>query len=567
MAKRTTGNGAREKVGGQRGRTSNVTKKLGWRERGPFLCALMTIQLALIAFFLASIWPGLGMPYDDSWIHLTFVRNLAENGVLGFNDGEWSGGTTSLLWDVLLAPVYWLSGRILGTAYLIGTGCYLMAGVALYLLLEFAFQPTAWGRGLALAGAVGFATIGPVLYLALSGMETLLFLTLALWSLVAFMRGRYGWTGGLLAALCITRIEGLGLVFVLVLTVLVTTLRDRRQGGRRRVRSVLWMVVPPVLILFLYLGLNRWITGRFMPTTLAGRKWLCGLPDKWMLFSLKRARFFVRDWGRLLSNFVFADGGWAPWAVVVGLALVGLVDALRRAMTRQPGNLGPGLLVGWLFAHNLAYLMMFPAASARYQAPNLVGLPALAAVGAYAVVRVLRENHQSWAAALVGLAIVACLLPGSISYRQVYADNVSHINRVHVSAGQWVAVHLAPNALVAAFDVGAVRYVGNRRTLDLGGLVDARFTHEYLIPGRVGDYLYEQGATHLVMPEPAQEGQTDIGKRLGLETSTSSVHMRFRPLAEFQVPPYIRPPFDVLPYHFYTAYRRIVVYEIEYLDR
>jgi hypothetical protein len=133
-----------------------------------------------------------------------------------------------------------------------------------------------------------------------------------------------------------------------------------------------------------------------------------------------------------------------------------------------------------------------------------------------------------------------------------------------VAAGRWVAEHLPSDALVAAFDVGAVRYFGNRRTLDLGGLMDAQFTRQYLIPRRVGDYVYEQRATHLVMPEPARNGQGNIGENLGLY---SSVHMRFRPLVEYVVPPYIRPPFDVLPYHVETAYRRIVVYEIEYLDR
>jgi hypothetical protein len=356
------------------------------------------------------------------------------------------------------------------------------------------------------------------------------------------------------------------LVFLLALVAFVASIRNWRRE-ERRVRFFLLVAGPAALVFCLYLGLNWRISGRLMPTTLAGRKWLWGLPDGWLLFSPERARFFLRDWGRLIARFVFADSGWVPLVIVAGLALVGLVETLRRAVHHKSGYLGPVLLVGWVLVHNLAYLLFLPAASVRYQASNLAALLALAAVGAHALARVFQERHRSWAAALAGLAIVGCLLPGSVAYRQVYADNVAHINRVHVSAGQWVAAQLAPDAVVAAFDVGAVGYVGGRRTLDLGGLMDAQFTREYLIPGRVGDYLYQQGATHLVMPEPAREGQTDIGKRLGLASSAASARLRFRSLIEFQVPPYIRPPFDVLPYHFYTAYRRIVVYEIEYLDR
>jgi hypothetical protein len=297
---------------------------------------------------------------------------------------------------------------------------------------------------------------------------------------------------------------------------------------------------------------------------LAGRKWLWGLPDAGFLFSPERTRFFLRDWGRLIAHFVFANAGWAPLLLVAGLAIVGLADTVRRAVRRQPGSLGVILLVGWVLAHNLAYLVLLPAASARYQAPNLVVLPALAAVGAHALVCAFRERHRGWLAVMSGLGIVACLVPGCVAYRQVYADNVNHINRVHVAAGRWVATHVPSDAVVAAFDVGAVRYVGERQTLDLGGLMDARFTREYLYPGRVDDYVSRKRATHLVMPEPAREGQTDIGKRLGLDTSASTGEMRFRPLIEYLVPPYIREPFTALPYQFYTAYRRIVIYEIEY---
>ena len=73
-----------------------MTKRLDWRGRVLPLCVLLVVQLGFVIFFLSGIWPDLGMPFDDSWIHLAFVRKLAENGVIGFNDGEWSGCTTSL---------------------------------------------------------------------------------------------------------------------------------------------------------------------------------------------------------------------------------------------------------------------------------------------------------------------------------------------------------------------------------------------------------------------------------------------------------------------------------------
>jgi hypothetical protein len=503
--------------------------------------------------------PTGGVPFDDAWIHFVFARNLAERGEVSFNPGQWSGGTTSLLWDLLLALGYWLSGRMLTTAYVLGGICYLVAAAALFILLAEALGQTGEGREVALAAAIGFSTIGFVPYLALSGMDTLLFLALALGSLAVFVRHNYHLASWLLGALILTRIEGLGLAMLLALAACGRDLRHRQW------RQLLGIIVPPMLILGLYLTFNWKVTGYFLPTTMAGRKWLWGLPEGWLAFSPGRTRGFLQDWRRLIIHFILADGGRIPVLFLGASGAIGLIGVLVRAIHRQPGMLGVALLVAWAFIHNLAYLLLAPSASARHQAPNLVLLPTLAAMGLFTLIRVLRPHYRQWIATLGGLAMCICLLPGMIAYRQVFADNVAHINRVHVAAGQWVAAHLPDDAVVAAFDIGAIRYVGDRQILDLGGLIDVRFVYEYLYPARVADYLYEKGATYLAMPEPAQLGQTDIAARLGLMEDELVARVRFHPLATFEIPPYIRPPFTSLSYQFYPAYRKVTIYEIEWL--
>lgn len=532
-------------------------EKSDWRSSLLCLGILWTVQILLIAYYLWGVLPVGGMPFDDAWIHFVVARNLIEHGEVSFNPGQWSGGTTSLLWDILLALGYGLSDQMLTTAYVLGGGCYLLAGTALFFLLVTTLGQTAQGRGVALAAALGFALIGFVPYLALSGMDTLLFLALALSSLAAFVRGHYRLTGWLLAAVMITRIEGLGVALLLGLAALVESWR------RPRGQLVLQILIPPGLALGLYLLFNWTVTGYLLPTTMAGRKWLVGLPEDWWAFSLERTTVFLSHWERLITHFVLADSGWIPTLLLGGLVTIGLIEALVGGAHRQRTSLGVGLLIAWVLEHNLAYLLLMPTAVARYQAPNLILLPTLAAVGVLALLRVFRRGLHQWAAALAGLAMVACLLPGTIAYRKVFADNVDHINRVHVAAGQWIASHLPSNAVVAAFDIGAISYFGDRWTLDLGGLTDIRFVRQYLYPGRVADYLHEKGATHLAMPEPARPGQTDIGARLGLVQDEAAGRLRLHPLVTFEVPPYIHPPFTSLYYQFYTAYRRITIYEIE----
>lgn len=101
--------------------------------------------------------------------------------------------------------------------------------------------------------------------------------------------------------------------------------------------------------------------------------------------------------------------------------------------------------------------------------------------------------------------------------------------------------------------------------MDLGGLTDVGFVRDYLYPGRVEDYIYERGATYLVMPEPAEPNQADLTTRLGISSEGPEAGLRLHPQAHFEVAPYIRPAYTSLRYQFYPAYLRMGIYEIEWL--
>ena len=66
-----------------------------------------------------------GFPLDDSWIHLTYARNLAQYGEWAFQPGKPSAGSTAPLWTFLLAI-----GFLLKLGPYIWT--YLLGGLALW---------------------------------------------------------------------------------------------------------------------------------------------------------------------------------------------------------------------------------------------------------------------------------------------------------------------------------------------------------------------------------------------------------------------------------------------------
>jgi hypothetical protein len=529
-------------------------KGLRWRSLVWLLLPLWAVQLLLLVYYLSAVLPSSGVPFDDAWIHFVFARNLAEYGELSFNVGQWSGGTTSLLWDLLLACGYRLSGRMLLTAYLLGGMCYVLAATGLLILLTTFMGRTIEGRGLALVGAVCYATMGFTPYLALSGMDTLLFVALAIWSLVTFVLDLRRLASGLLAALVVTRIEGIGLIALLATVILIK--------NHYRPEPLLRFLSPSAIALGVYLLFNLAVTGSLLPSTMAGRKWLWGFPEGLWAFSLTRTSRFWRDWMGLLRHFILAGCGGIPVAYWITLVILGAAGGLGMVAFRRGRQLGFNLLIAWALIHNLAYLFLAPLASWRHQVPNLVLLPTLATTGCLSLSGLCAAPaRRRWTAALTGLATLVCLLPGTTGYRQAFSDHVAHINSVHVAAGRWIADSLPRDAVVAAFDIGAVKYFGHREIIDLGGLTDANLAEDYLYPRQAARLLRERDATHLALPEPARPGQTDLGSRLGL--TEDSIGARLKLSATFQIPPYIKAPYTRLPYQFYPAYRRLSIYEID----
>src|SRR5215208_5291494 len=82
----------------------------------PRLVIAIAALVAVLFYLLVSAWIfRVGFPLDDTWIHLTHARNLAEYGQWAFRLGERSAGSTAPLWTFLLgigfllklAPYIW----------------------------------------------------------------------------------------------------------------------------------------------------------------------------------------------------------------------------------------------------------------------------------------------------------------------------------------------------------------------------------------------------------------------------------------------------------------------------
>src|SRR5512142_739459 len=76
---------------------------LNWRIE-PWVVIAVAALIAVLFYLIVSAFVfRIGFPLDDTWIHLTYARNLAEHGEWAFRLGERSAGSTAPLWTVLLS--------------------------------------------------------------------------------------------------------------------------------------------------------------------------------------------------------------------------------------------------------------------------------------------------------------------------------------------------------------------------------------------------------------------------------------------------------------------------------
>ena len=196
---------------------------------------------------------------DDSYIHLVYAENLSEHGGLFFNDPSEKGvGSSSILWVLILGAGNWAGLSMHWVAKLVGVASLSVVGIGLYHLLRPLVLP--W---IALVGSLLVILSGHMIWFALSGMETMLFLALGILALLCYREERWGWLGVALGLLIITRIEGI------ILALVIGGFDIWRHKAIRRgllVVGALSILIGGPWMLYLWLR-----TGYFLPTSGIGR--------------------------------------------------------------------------------------------------------------------------------------------------------------------------------------------------------------------------------------------------------------------------------------------------------
>lgn len=445
---------------------SNNQPSRDWRTSASKLPAL--IYVIVIVAFIKSHFSLLDFPLDDAWIHQVYARSFAFGHGFAYNPGQQEAGSTSPLWAILTAPAHWLSFAGSDATTL----AIKLIGVLLGLACVWIVQRIACGllrsRFAGCCAAVLFAVDPRLLFSALSGMETCLTVVLILGACLALSLNRPLLFLISLSLAPTARPEAL-LLLPLVPFGLATCLHPRPPLLQIGLASLI-SAIPMGLWSCFCLS----VTGRLLPNT----------------YYVKSEPFALSAVDlRTGLDAVMSHGVFPQWLFWAGLAVF-VLFCLKRGRESLPAL---ALLFGaaWVYTFGVIgsrHVMLEGYYWTRWTDPAALLLQAACACGTGGLLALLMERvHLArvpagqrslrmtlWGARIALAALVSVLsvtLYRSFSERRArLSSDCRAISIVNVMMGKWLASNTPPDAVVGVCDAGAVRYFGNRQTIDFGGL-------------------------------------------------------------------------------------------------
>lgn len=444
------------------------------RRIDPRLVLAAAALVAVLYYLMVSARTfRIGFPLDDTWIHLTYARNLAEHGEWAYRLGERSAGSTSPLWTVLLAIGFLLDLAPYAWTYFLGwVVLTLMAinaeNVARKLIDSY--QPRLPWVGLF------FVSAWHLTWSAVSGMETLLHAFIAFAVLTALMTGsRHYLILGLLAGLSIwVRPDGLTLLGPILMVAFLT-----EDTWPLRGEALLKVVIGFGALFLPYLFFNLMLSGNPMPNTFYAKQ--AEYAEYWLSQSFAQ-RVTNYLWPIIASPFLVLIPGVFIWA--------------KKSLRSR--NWGALAGVPWLLGYVLIYFMRLPAYQhGRYIIP---ALPILYLWGLLGLLEVASRAHVNRQIILLWQTMIAvlCIAFGFIAARQ-NAYDVYWIESEMVETAKWVEQNVSPNAVLAVHDIGALGYYVPNRLIDLAGLITPEVVDFIRDEPRLGEYLVSSGADYLIV--------------------------------------------------------------------
>ncbi len=451
------------------------------------------LALCLIVGFAVTVYLSMSLavsadpllfPLDDSYIHFNYARQLAHGHPMVYSPGDppTSGGT-SLVYPALLALGYLVGFEGWALSYwALGLGAMSFLGSA-WLVYEIArntpLVPTdSESHTIALLLALAYAVSGPLVWAALSGMETALFLFSVLLTLYALQNDNFRMMIG--AALMAVGLRPEGSLITTVALLAWLAMHPLPVGRPARFRLAMGLALPAVAMAVQPV-INWAVTGSASSSGMQAKSHLANgsIPLSKRVETILEQ--WVRLWREMLSGRNPEQGEYLSVLVVVmallafGWMLAGAWKLRRvrswREVARQMSV--PAVMLAWMIGLSAAVAVLDTAfwQFKRYQLPIMaLFFPAAAWGTALFGGRMVSRTGTRWVRWVVPAIIWVSSAWTLIAFAGYYQGNVRVVRDQQVKMAQWVREHVPQETRLGVHDVGLLRYFAERPLYDVVGL-------------------------------------------------------------------------------------------------
>jgi hypothetical protein len=445
-----------------------IPKKLIW-------LGAIALFIACACILTSNHTNGLGFPLDDAWIHQTYARNLVLYGQWVFTPGVLSAGSTSPLWTVVLAIGYLLRINPYFWTFLLGGICiYLIGGVGEMIFgMEFPWYAHSlpW---------VGLFLIGEwhLVWAAFSGMETLLFSLVIVGVFLLLLSGqpRWGLIGLIIGLAVWIRPDGITLLGPVLFTIWL-----KQEPWGQKIRNTIALIPGVGFCIIGYFWFNHSLSGTWMPNTFYAKQ---------LEYGVYQHISWLERWFSLIKQPFIGAGV----ILVPGFIYEAIISIKSRNWVILAGILW---VVGYLTLYSFSLPVFYQ--HGRYQIPVMPLCYIISIIG----FKKLIDNHLFHKRYFVVKTVwLFSLAVAWISFLTIgiktYATDVAIINTEMVNSALWINTNTNKDAKIAAHDIGALGYFGEREIIDLAGLVSPQVIPFIRDEGRLATFLDSQKVDYLM---------------------------------------------------------------------
>ena len=465
-----------------------------WQFESLVLIAVAALLAVLFYLIVSKLIFAIGFPLDDTWIHLTYARNLAEHGEWAFQLGQRSAGSTAPFWTVLLSI-----GFLLQLAPYVWT--YLLGWVLLTLLAvcaeQIARNLVAVYRSRVPWAGLFFVFAWHLTWSAVSGMETLLHSLLILVVLGALLtRSRRYLEMGVLAGLSIwVRPDGLTLLGPILFVALLS-----EESWHLRARAVGKTLLGFGSLLFPYLLFNLAFSGNPMPNTFYAKQ------------AEYQAYWLSKPLGERVSEYLWPVLA-SPFLVLIPVAAWWLIRNIR---TR---NWAAWASLIWFLGYIGTYFLRLPAYQhGRYLIP---AFPIMYLWGVLGFLELTSSSKLSkYLVASWRIMTLVLVLAFQFMGARQNAYDVFLIESEMVRTAKWVQENLPSESKLAVHDIGALGFYVTNPLVDLAGLTSPEVIPFIRDESCLAEYLDTKQVDYLITfpsfyPQLTAQGRSVFEAGLG----------------------------------------------------